>query len=53
MKQIQAQEPSAHPRLPGTRKPLVHPDTILQYTRQICRANLSKKRVGGEDGKAQ
>ena len=46
---------SAHsdPRLPSATKLSVHPDTIIQCTRQICRANLSKKRVGGEDGEAQ
>ena len=46
-------EPSVHPRLPGTTKPPAHPDTILQCTRQICRQNPSKKRVGGEDGEDQ
>ena len=46
-------EPSVHPRLPGTTKPTAHLDTILQCTGWICKANLSKKRVGGEDGKAQ
>ena len=48
-----ASKPSAQPRLPGTTKPSAHPDTVLQCTRQICGANPSKKRVGGEDVEAQ
>ena len=46
---------SAHsdPRPPGATKLPAHLDTIIQCTRKICRINLSKKRVGGEDGEAQ
>ena len=41
------------PELPGATKLPVHQDAIIQCTRQICRANTSKKRMGGEDGEAQ
>ena len=41
------------PRLPDATKLLVHQDTIVWCAGQICRANLSKKRVGGENGEAQ
>ena len=53
MRQIQTQNPQCTQRLPDTTKPLANPNTILQCTGQIHRANPSKKRVGGEDGKAQ
>ena len=44
---------SSDPRLSGATKLPAHVDTIIQCTRQICRANPSKKRVGREDGVAQ
>ena len=51
--QKNTQDPSVHSRISDTTKPPAHLDAILQYTGQICGANLSKKRVGGEDEKAQ
>ena len=46
-------EPSVYPWLIGTTEPPAHLDTMLWCTGQICVANPSKKRVGGEDGMAQ
>ena len=43
----------SYPELPGATNFPAHPDAIIQHTRQICAANPSEKRMGGEDEEAQ